>query len=355
MDRCFRLALKGTGNVSPNPLVGAVLVKDGVKIGEGFHERFGGHHAEINAIQNALAKKKEIHGSTLYVNLEPCSHHGKTPPCVDAVIRHGIARVVIGCMDPNPVVAGRGIARLREKNIKVRCGIRVKEAERLNQAFFKYILTGRPFITMKAAQTADGYIARTDGSSQWITNQWSRRFVHHLRNENDAVLVGSGTVLQDDPELTVRSVPGRNPYRVILDGRFRVPLDRKIFNEQAKTILYISDQAAAREKTKVRSLERKGVTVVPMRKTGAYLDLHSVLIDLGNRGIASVMIEGGSGIYTSFLNAALIDSMLLFTAQKKFRNGITTFGKLSVSFKKKLVSERTFRTDRLQEFRITFP
>jgi diaminohydroxyphosphoribosylaminopyrimidine deaminase/5-amino-6-(5-phosphoribosylamino)uracil reductase len=211
MDRCFRLARKGTGSVSPNPLVGAVLVKNGVKIGEGFHERFGGHHAEINAIRNALARKKEILGSTLYVNLEPCSHHGKTPPCVDAVIRHGIAKVVIGCMDPNPVVAGRGIALLRKNNITVRCGVRGKEAEQLNQAFFKHILTGRPFITLKAAQTSDGYIARLDGTSQWITNHWSRRYVHQLRNENDAVLVGSGTVLQDDPELTVRSVPGRNP------------------------------------------------------------------------------------------------------------------------------------------------
>jgi diaminohydroxyphosphoribosylaminopyrimidine deaminase/5-amino-6-(5-phosphoribosylamino)uracil reductase len=355
MERCIRLARFGVGSVSPNPLVGAVLVKDGVKIGEGFHERFGENHAEINAIHNALTGKRPIAGSTLYVNLEPCSHFGKTPPCAEAIIRHGITRVVIGCKDPNPIVAGRGIALLRKNKITVKTGVLSKEATRLNESFFKYIRTGIPFITLKAAQTADGYIARTDGSSKWITNQFSRKFVHQLRNEYDAVIVGAGTVIQDDPELTVRNVLGRNPIRIILDGRFTVPLDRKIFDDQAQTIIYTTTQAAVRESAKVLALKKRGIIVVPFRSKTDSIDIRTIVSDLGKRGIASVLVEGGSGIYSAFLNARMADALFLFTAQKKFSTGIKTFDKISVSFRKKLVSERHFRSDRLQEFRITFP
>ncbi|MBP6673079.1 MAG: bifunctional diaminohydroxyphosphoribosylaminopyrimidine deaminase/5-amino-6-(5-phosphoribosylamino)uracil reductase RibD [Bacteroidetes bacterium] len=355
MERCIHLARLGVGSVSPNPLVGAVLVKDGVKIGEGYHERFGENHAEINAIHNALKGKRSLAGSTLYVNLEPCSHYGKTPPCAEAIIRHGITRVVVGCKDPNPIVAGRGIALLRKNKITVKTGVLSKEVIRLNEFFIKYILTGIPFITLKAAQTADGYIARINGSSKWITNQLSRRYVHQLRNEYDAVLVGAGTVIQDNPELTVRAVPGRNPVRIILDGRCSVPLNRKIFDDQAKTIIYTTAHAAARESAKILALQKRGIIVVPVRSKSDRLDIRAIVSDLGKRGISSLLIEGGPGIYSAFLDARTADALFLFTAQKKFSSGIKTFGKISVSFRKKLVSERYFRSDRLQNFRITFP
>lgn len=354
MDRCLQLAKRGTGTVSPNPLVGAVIVKNGRKIGEGYHERFGGNHAEINAFRDAFDRNLDVNGADLYVNLEPCSHFGKTPPCVDAVIRHGIARVIIGTIDPNPAVAGRGIERLHSSNISVKLGVRSRQAAHLNEAFFKMMRTGMPLVTLKAALTADGFIARQDGSSKWISNSASRRFVHQLRSSNDAVLVGSGTVLKDDPELTVRSVPGRNPVRVILDTRFRISTDRTVFNRAAKTIIYTSFRSIAREPAKVRSLEKRGVTVVPIRTAGKKSDLQMVLQDLGRRGISSVLIEGGSEIYTSMMNAKLVDRMAVFTAKKKFSSGIKMFGKISVSFKKKLISERSFYSDRFQEFRITF-
>ncbi len=355
MNQCIQLARHGVGMVSPNPLVGAVIVKNGVKIGEGFHECFGAAHAEVNAINDALSRKKTIIGSTIYVNLEPCYHFGKTPPCVDALIRHGISRVVIAISDPNPRVSGRGIEKLRKKGISVKKGILKNESEKLNEKFLQSITAKRPFIALKAAQTSDGFIAHENGDSKWITNDRSRAHVHQLRNEYDAVLVGAQTVIQDDPELTVRAVSGRNPIRVILDGKFTVPIDRKIFNRESATIMYISDEAGEREHEKMRTLTALGVNIVAMKSKGQKLNLRRIIEDLHERNIGALLIEGGAHIYSEFMNRKLVDKLYLFTSPKIFHVGIKTFNKISVSYRKKQVAEQYFRNDRLQEFRITFP
>ncbi|MFZ4619725.1 MAG: bifunctional diaminohydroxyphosphoribosylaminopyrimidine deaminase/5-amino-6-(5-phosphoribosylamino)uracil reductase RibD [Bacteroidota bacterium] len=355
MNRCLILARKGRGSVSPNPLVGAVIVKNGRKLGEGYHQFFGGPHAEVNAVSDALSRKHILAGATIYVNLEPCSHFGKTPPCVDTLIRYGFSRVVIAMKDPNPLVSGKGIAKLKEHGISVTIGILRSEAEFLNESFITSITTQRPFIALKAAQTSDGYIARPDGTSQWITNERSRALVHRLRSEFDAVVVGAGTVKQDDPELTVRTGAGRNPVRVIIDGNFSVPVKRKIFNKKSRTIIYISAAASDHEKKKMKLLISQGITVIPLSSVNGMLDLRLVAADLYRRNIASLLVEGGAHTYESFLNAKLTEKIYLFTAKKKFGSGIKTFKKLSVSYKKIMVSERSFGSDRLQEFRITFP
>ncbi len=355
MERTLKLSLKGAGHVSPNPLVGAVLVRDGRMIGEGFHERYGGPHAEINAIEHSVSRGKSISGATLYVNLEPCSHHGKTPPCVDAIIRHGIRKVVIATPDPNPLVSGRGIQKLKEHGITVKTGLLKKEAQTLNRSFLKFITSGTPFFALKAAQTADGFIAHENGSSKWITNAQSRRFVHRLRSEYDAVLTGAGTVLADDPELTVRSVKGRDPVRIVIDGNLSLPLDRKVFSNAPKTILYVSEESFVREKTKTTELSKRNVTVIPMSARKGKIDLRAIALDLAKRNIASVLVEGGQKIYTGFLNAGLADELFLFTAPKYFYSGIKTFGKLSVSYRKRRISELMFGTDRLQRYRLSYP
>lgn len=355
MERALKLSMKGTGHVSPNPLVGAVLVRHGRMIGEGFHERYGGPHAEVNAIEHSVSRGKSISGATLYVNLEPCSHHGKTPPCVDAIIRHGIRHVVIATADPNPLVSGRGIKKLKEHGITVKTGLLKKEAQDMNRSFLKFIAAGVPFFALKAAQTSDGFIAHENGSSKWITNALSRRFVHRLRSEYDAVLTGAGTVMADDPELTVRSVRGRDPLRIVIDGNFSLPVDRKVFSNAPRTLLYVSEESFVRERTKGTELTKRNVSVIPMPARKGKIDLHSIALDIAKKNIASVLVEGGQKIYTEFLNAGLADELYLFTAHKYFHSGIKTFGKLSVSYRKRRISERMFGTDRLQHYRLSYP
>ena len=347
--RCFELARKGIGKVSPNPLVGAVIVKSGKVLGEGYHERYGGNHAEINAIQNALKNNKDIAGATLYVNLEPCFHFGKTPPCVDAVIRYKISQVVIATKDPNPLVAGKSITKLRKRGIKCRINVLKKDALRLNEIFFKYISSGLPYVAIKAAQTSDGFIARQDGSSKWITNLQSRKYVHRLRNEYDAVIVGANTVIKDDPELTVRHSKGQNPVRVIIDGNFNVPVHRKIFNSDAQTIIYTSIQKSKNILEKIRFLEAQRIIVVQFPSKNGTLSMKKVLIDLSQRKIVSVLIEGGQKIYTAFLKKNLVDKIFLFTSKKKFNNGIKTFGQEVMKVKKQKKNTQSFGSDLLEE------
>lgn len=351
MRRALVLAHRGSGTVSPNPMVGAVIVKNGKKISEGFHRNYGGPHAEIEAINDAQRKGKDLRGATVYVTLEPCSHFGKTPPCADALIREGVTRVVAAVQDPNPLVAGKGLKKLRAAGIAVRTNVLRKEASALNRHFFTAVTEKRPFVAIKAAQTADGFIARPDGSSRWITNAASRTFVHRLRTEFDAVLVGAGTVTADDPQLTVRAVSGRNPVRIILDGACSVPEQRSIFSRDARTIIYTTQRGAASHPRSVIAWKKQGVEVVVLKGRGTTLDLTVVMDDLREKRIGSVLVEGGASTYAAFLKEKFVDDLYLFTAQKRFSDGIRTFpnGKRPRGPRR---SVRLFGTDRLEIFTV---
>lgn len=312
MRRALELAARARGRTSPNPMVGAVIVKGGQVVGEGFHAYAGSDHAEVAALREAEAAAA---GATLYVSLEPCCHHGRTPPCADQIVHAGIRRVVAACEDPNPSVSGRGIAALREAGITVEVGLLGEEAARLNEAFFKYIRTGLPFVTLKVAASLDGKIASRTGESRWITGESARRCVHQLRNEADAVLVGIGTVLRDDPLLTTRLdiADQRDPIRVIVDNLARLPLRAKAVNRAstAPTILAVSQTAP---RGKLEALEREGVQVIVVENSPRRVSLERLMEALGKRGILSVMIEGGAEINASALREGVVDKVLVFLA-----------------------------------------
>src|SRR5260221_2143261 len=260
MLECLALARRGDGRVSPNPMVGCVIVKKGIVIGRGYHRRFGGPHAEVNAIRSSAAP---VRGSTLYVNLEPCNHQGKTPPCTELIIRSQIARVVIGTTDPNPLVFGEGIRRLRRAGVKVTVGLLEEECLRLNEFFFKYIRTRLPFVTLKVAQTLDGKIAALKGFPRRITGPQSMNYVHTLRSEYDAVMVAAVTVRSDNPRLTVRNVRGRDPLRIILDGKFRVMPGAAVFRNSkgGQTIIMVERKSILRKYSKEELIRSRGVGV----------------------------------------------------------------------------------------------
>ncbi len=352
MLKCLNLAKLGAGSVSPNPLVGSVIIKNGKKISEGYHQQYGGPHAEINAINYAISKKNKLAGSTLYVNLEPCYHFGKTPPCVDAILDHGIARVVIGMQDPNPLVAGKSIKKLKKYDVACTIDILKNDAEQLNEKFFWFIKTGMPFVALKAAQTSDGFIAKLDGTSKWITNAQSRKYVHQLRSEYDAVIVGANTILKDDPELTVRSVKGRNPLRVIIDGKLLIDLNKKIFNTKAPTIVYTSKKYLKYDQKKIKEFAKKGIVVVQMDSNKGSIKIKDVLNDLGKRQITSVLVEGGQKLFSEFLNSGAVNKVYLFTAPQKNMTGLKTFENISRPITLVKFSRKRFGTDNLEEFYI---
>ncbi|HWR01236.1 MAG TPA: bifunctional diaminohydroxyphosphoribosylaminopyrimidine deaminase/5-amino-6-(5-phosphoribosylamino)uracil reductase RibD [Chlorobaculum sp.] len=328
MKRCLELALRGAGNVSPNPMVGSVIVHDGRIIGEGWHERYGGPHAEVNAI-GSVSSPELLPESTLYVNLEPCSHFGKTPPCADLIVSSGIPRVVVGCRDPHDKVAGKGIARLEEAGIDVTVGVLGEESERLNEAFITTHRKGRPFVAVKIAQTLDGRIATALGVSKWITGAGSRTEVHRLRSRYDAVLSSASTVLADDAELTVRHCDGRQPLRVILDRRLLVPVEAKVFNGAAKTVVFTAREAA--EPCRINQLESRDIEVVTVGETGAGLDLGQVFAELHRRRVLSVMSEGGSRLSAALVRSGFVDKYHMFVAPKLFGgDGLASFASLDV-------------------------
>lgn len=312
MRRALELAARARGRTSPNPMVGAVLVKDGQLIGEGFHAYAGSDHAEVATLRDAGSAAA---GATLYVSLEPCCHYGRTPPCVEQILQAGIRRVVAACEDSNPAVSGKGIAALRAAGLSVDVGVLADEAERLNEAFFTHVRTGRPFVTLKVAASLDGKIATRTGESRWITGESARRRVHQLRNEMDAVLVGIGTVLRDDPLLTTRLAIAdqRDPVRVIVDNLARLPLRAKVVNRAstAPTILAVSQMAP---RTKLEALEREGVQVIVVESSPRRVSLERLMEALGKRGILSVMIEGGAEINASALREGIVDKVLVFLA-----------------------------------------
>jgi len=326
MMRALLLARKGLGLVSPNPMVGAVIVKNGKIISEGWHGIYGGKHAEVDALDN-MKSAANVKGSTLYVTLEPCAHFGKTPPCVDKIIGSGISRVVIGTKDPNPLVSGKSIRKLKGRGIQTEVGIREKECRELNEKFFKYMQRSMPFVTLKIAQTLDGRIASATGDSRWISSLASRRLAHRERSLHDAVMVGIGTVIQDDPELTVRLFRGRNPIRIVVDSKLRIPLESKILKDQEKAVTIVAC-CRNRNSRKFEQLRKRGFELIIAGRDK--VDLNELLTLLAKRNISSVLVEGGSGLFTSFLKEGLADRILAVIAPIVTGKGIEAFGDMGI-------------------------
>lgn len=315
MQRALALAEGGAGFVSPNPLVGCVIVKDGQIVGEGYLERYGDTHAEVNALRAAGAAAR---GATLYTTLEPCCHSGRTPPCTDTVLRAGVGRVVVAVADPNPKVAGGGLARLRAAGLAVTLGVCVAAARRQNEAFLHYIQTRRPFVTLKCAITLDGKIATRTGASRWITGGPAREWVHRLRHAADAILVGSGTALQDDPQLTTRLPEGGgvNPLRIVVDSTLRLPLSSQLASVSpgCLTLVATSGRASAE---KQRQLEDRGVEILRLPSyADGQVDIDALFVELGNRKVASLLVEGGAGLSASLLQRRLVHKVMVFVAPK---------------------------------------
>lgn len=308
MREALRLARRGLGRTSPNPAVGAVVVRAGRVVGRGYTRPAGGPHAEVVALRQAGEKAR---GATLYVTLEPCAHHGRTPPCTDAVRDAGIARVVIACRDPNPSVRGDGAGRLRRAGIGVSTGVLRREGEEAIRFFHKHVTTGLPWVTLKLAASMDGRIATASGDSRWVTGAAARRFVHELRDTHDAVLVGAETVLRDDPALTCRRRGGRDPVRVILDGRLRLPESARVVR-QGTVILTRSGAPTA----KVARLRRRGATVIAVPGSGARIPWRTALRVLAERDVCSVLVEGGGAVAAEALRGGEVDELLLFYAPK---------------------------------------
>ncbi|MDP3014000.1 MAG: bifunctional diaminohydroxyphosphoribosylaminopyrimidine deaminase/5-amino-6-(5-phosphoribosylamino)uracil reductase RibD, partial [Candidatus Subteraquimicrobiales bacterium] len=304
MRRAIKLAEKGRGTTSPNPLVGAVIVKNGRIIGEGYHLRAGEAHAEINALNST---KENARGATLYVTLEPCCFHGKTPPCTEAVIRAKIAKVVVGLIDPNPRVCGKGIKKLKEAKVEVISGILSSEVKRQNEAYIKRVTTGKPFVLMKVGMTLNGKIAEERGRETVITCEEARKFVHKLRSEFDAVMVGRGTVLSDDPELTVREVAfSKQPKRIIVSTDAQIPLEANVVRTANLIHTYLATTPQASHE-QINKLKSNGVKVIVVASTNNRLDLNALLELLGKQKINSILLEGGSHLNTSMIEAGLVD------------------------------------------------
>lgn len=334
MARALEIAKKGEGSASPNPMVGAVLVKNNEIIGEGYHKFYGGPHAEVYALKEAGQK---ANNADIYLTLEPCSHYGKTPPCANKLIEAGIKRAVIAMVDPNPEVSGRGIELLKEAGIEVEVGLMAEKAKELNEVFLKYITSEFPFVYLKKAQTLDGFIASSTGHSKWITNEKARLEGHKLRHKVDAIMVGIGTVLADDPSLTTRLAEqkGIDSLRVILDPNLEMPLDAKIINQEstASTLLIVSqanleNNADSIQKKKEKILAKNNVEIigVPAEKN-EILDLESILKKLHDLKISSILLEGGAKLSYSFLKKGLVDKLYYFIAPKIYggNDGISSF------------------------------
>ncbi len=316
MARALELAALGRGRTSPNPMVGAVVVKDGAIVGEGYHRQAGYPHAEILALRQA---GERAGGAVLYVSLEPCCHYGRTPPCTGAIIEAGISRMAAAVLDPNPLVSGRGIQELRQAGIEAEFGVLETEARRLNEAWFKYIVSGKPFVTLKTAMSLDGKIATGSGESKWITGPEARHRVQHLRLENDAVMVGIGTVLADDPKLTVRlPEEDKQPLRVIMDSKLRIPLESQIV-QTARSVPAPTVVAAVEGQCipgKKALLSEMGVEVWELPAAGDRVDIGALLARLGSREVVSVLLEGGSTLNAEALAAHAVDKFIFFMAPK---------------------------------------
>ena len=314
MEMALDLAEQGRGWTSPNPMVGAVIVKNGKVVGKGFHQAAGGPHAEIHALNEAAGEAK---GATLYVSLEPCNHTGRTPPCTEAILKSGIKRVVAGMRDPNPKVTGGGLAYLESQGLEISVGVCEDACHRINEAFIKYATTSYPFVILKCAATLDGCIATRSGDSRWITNPLSRQFVHEIRHAVDAIMVGIGTVLKDDPRLTTR-IDGRktkDPMRIVLDTHLSIPENARILHlsSESDTILVCGDSAPPEKRKKLEAL---GTRFLTLGTQGGQIDLAALLRELGKMDITSLLIEGGSRVNGSALRKGIVDKVYMFYAPK---------------------------------------
>ena len=326
MRRAIKLAKKGSGHVNPNPLVGAVIVRDGEIIGEGYYECYGQLHAERNAIANAKKRGNSLEGSTIYVTLEPCCHYGKTPPCTEAIIEEKIARVVVGSDDPNPLVSGKGFQMLREKGIEVIPHFLKEECDAMNHVFFHYIRTGTPYVAMKYAMTMDGKIACYTGDSKWVTGEESRAHVQTLRNHYKGIMAGIGTVLADDPMLNCRIEGGRDPIRIIADSHLRIPMDSQLVRTAGQQPLIVACLPDADEE-KAAQLQEKGVEVLRIpgvttaditEEQKEVISLPVLMKELGARKIDGILLEGGGQLNESALQAGIVDRIYCYIAPKIF-------------------------------------
>lgn len=315
MQRCLELAALGAGSVSPNPMVGAVIVHNGKVIGEGYHQKYGEAHAEVNAVNAVIASYSNhadlLKKSTIYVSLEPCAHYGKTPPCADLIIKHQIPKVVVGCRDPFAQVDGKGIEKLQTAGIEVKLGVLEKECQWLNRRFFTRVQKQRPYIILKWAQTADGFFAPADGSQHWITGPESRKLVHQWRAEEDAILVGKNTILADNPQLNVRYAEGKSPKRVVIDRRLELNEQLNVFDQSVETLIFNEIKTDIDGKNKYIALEDFD-RFVPQY----------ILFQLYLQDIQSVIIEGGAYTLKAFIDAGLWDEARIFTGASVLENGI---------------------------------
>ena len=319
MKEALRQARKGLGRTSPNPAVGAVIVRDSHVIARGYHKKAGLPHAEVEVLKKLCGRAK---GDTLYVTLEPCNHHGRTPPCTEAILKSGLKRVVVGMKDPNPTVKGGGCEYLESKGVLVTTGVMEPECLRLNEAFLKFVISGRPFVMVKSALTMDGWTATATGHSKWITNDESRQYVHRLRDRVDAVMVGIGTVLSDDPLLTTRLVRGRgkDPLRVVVDTHLRTPLNARILSQNypAGTVIATGPHVGEEE---LKKFQKKGVAAISCPIKAGRIDLAALMDILGKMSVTSLLVEGGASIVGSMFRERLIDKFFVFKAPKIFGGG----------------------------------
>jgi len=331
MQRALELAMLGVGNVSPNPRVGCVIVHNNKIIGEGWHKKYGEAHAEVNAI-NSVEDKSLLKESTVYVNLEPCSHFGKTPPCADLLIEHQVKKVIVANVDSNPLVGGNGIKKLKEAGIEIAIGVLEQEARELNKRFFTSIEKQRPYIILKWAQTSDGFIAQKNYESKWISNELSRQLVHQWRSEEDAILVGTKTASHDNPSLTVRDWSGRNPTRIVIDRFLRLNSHLHLFNKKVKTICY----------NVLKHEEHNDLLFVRLDEHNF---INALMNDLVKQKIQSIIIEGGAQTLQTFIDAKLWDEVRVFTSQRTFGEGIS-----APTFHGQFFSERMIDDNRLEIF-----
>lgn len=338
MLRCIQLAKNGLGTTYPNPLVGSVIVHENKIIGEGWHYKTGHPHAEVNAI-NSVENKQLLKKATIYVSLEPCSHFGKTPPCADLIVASGIKKVVVGSLDPNPKVSGRGIKKLMEAGCKVNIGVLDNQTDNLNKRFFTFHQKKRPYIFLKWAETADGFISpknetRKETKPVWITNEFSRQLAHKMRAEEQVILVGTNTVLQDNPSLTVRHWAGTNPVRIVIDRKLKIPKDFSVFDTYSRTIIFNE-----KEQNTIGNLDFEKISFsekIPEQICDA----------LYRRNIQSVIIEGGAKTLQSFINTNLWDEAFVFKGSISFGEGIK-----APNFKGVFISEEIIKGDTLQIFK----
>ena len=313
MRLALDLARKGEGRTHPNPMVGAVIVHRGKVIGQGFHLKAGSSHAEAHAIKNSKASLK---GAVMFVTLEPCDHFGRTPPCTEAIIKSGIKKVYAAMMDPNPINSGRGIRKLKSRGIDVNVGICADEARFLNRAYIKYITSGMPYLTVKLAQSIDGKIAASDGTSKWISSPRSRRYVKKLRGAADAVMVGINTVLKDDPTLMPVKRSGKKVQRIVLDSKLRIPENSRLVSTSEVSPLIIATTSQASAKKIERISKIKGVEVIVVKSAGKRVDLEDLFRKLAARGIINIMSEGGGELAGSLMDMKLVDEVIFFIAPK---------------------------------------